>query len=117
MTAESRDIDHLELMIELIDAIDRRLDGHSRDDFLTDRDESDLTAFRLGHIGEAAGKLSREIRDRHPDIKWNSICGMRNIIVHNYGAIIPELLWKVSTQDLDALRAVCQMELKRLLPE
>ena len=42
---------------------------------------------------------------------------MRNIIVHNYGTTIPELLWKVSTQDLDALPTVCQMELKRLLPE
>lgn len=117
MATESRDIDHLELMVELVDAIVRRLGGHARDDFLTDRDEADLTAFRLGHIGEAAGKLSMEIRDRHPDIKWKSICGMRNIIVHNYGAIIPELLWKVSTQDLNALRAACQMELQRLLRE
>ena len=109
-----RDIDHLELIIQLIDAIGRRLGGHSRADFLVDRDESDLTAFRLGHIADAAGKLTNDIRLRQPHIKWNSISGMRNIIVHNYGAIIPELLWKVSTQDLDALRLVCQAELDRL---
>jgi hypothetical protein len=42
---------------------------------------------------------------------------MRNIIGHNYGAIIPKLLWKGSTQDLDARRTAGQMELKRLLPE
>ena len=117
MVSDSRDVAHLELIIQLIDAIDRRLGGRSRADFLIDEDEADLTAFRLGHIGEAAGKLSDEVLRRHPDINWRSISGMRNIIVHSYGAIIPELLWKVSTKDLDTLRLACRMELDRLLPK
>jgi len=116
MSSASRDIDHLELIIQLIDMIDLRLDGRSRDAFLQDRDEADLTAFRLGHIGEEAGKLSSEVRARHPEIRWGSISGMRNILVHNYGAIIPQLLWKVSTEDLDQLRGVCRSELERLAP-
>jgi uncharacterized protein with HEPN domain len=116
MAGQSRDIDHLELIIDLIGMIDRRLEGQVREDFLVDRDEADLTAFRLGHIGEATGKLSSEIRARHAEIRWGSISGMRNILVHNYGAIIPQLLWKVSTEDLDLLREVCRSELERLAP-
>jgi uncharacterized protein with HEPN domain len=109
-----RDIDHLELILKLIEAIDRRIALTSRASFETDQDEIDLTAFRLGHIGEAAHKLSADMQDRYPHIDWRSIYGMRNIIAHNYGAILPSLLWNVVARDLQILRSACVTELARL---
>ena len=38
---------------------------------------------------------------------------MRNIIVHDYGAIEPERLWAVFVNDIDPLVAVCERELSR----
>ena len=36
---------------------------------------------------------------------------MRNIIAHDYGAVVPELVWAVPGEKLDALRAACIAEL------
>lgn len=111
-----RDIDHLELILQLIDAIERRLTGLAQATFEVDQDEIDLTAFRLAHIGEAAHKLSEPIKNLHPQIDWRSIYGMRNVIAHNYGAILPSLLWNVVQHDLETLRSACRTELDRLTP-
>jgi uncharacterized protein with HEPN domain len=35
-------------------------------------------------IGEAAARLPEEIRSRAPDIPWEEIIGMRNIIAHGF---------------------------------
>nr|WP_047167955.1 HepT-like ribonuclease domain-containing protein [Sphingomonas sp. Y57] len=116
MDQSERDIDHLEQIIDLISAVQRRAAGLDRQTFENDRDESDLAAFRLAHIGEQSRKLSADIRDRHPEIDWRSIYGMRNVIAHDYGAILPRLLWKVIDKDLATLASICQAELDRLTP-
>ena len=108
-----RDEAHLELVLELILHIERRLDDMPFDRFIVDRDEVDLTAYRLAAIGEATNRLSPALKSRHPEIPWAAIYGMRNIIAHEYGAVIPSRVWNVTTDHLDALAAVCRDELKR----
>jgi uncharacterized protein with HEPN domain len=114
MDPNERDVDRLEQILELIAAVQRRTASLDRQTFEHDRDESDLAAFRLAHIGEQTKKLSAELRERHPQIDWRSIYGMRNVIAHDYGAILPRLLWKVIEKDLDNLASVCRAELERL---
>ena len=98
-----RDIDRLELILKLIEHLRRRLTAISRDDFLADQDEIDLTAFRLSVIGEATFKLDEAIKSRNGAVKWASIYGMRNIIVHDYEGIVAQRLWKVFVDELDLL--------------
>ena len=33
-------------------------------------------------IGEASRRLSNELRDKHPEIPWKKMVGMRNILTH-----------------------------------
>jgi len=33
-------------------------------------------------IGEAASRLSDEVREANPDIPWRSMIGMRNVLAH-----------------------------------
>ncbi len=35
-------------------------------------------------IGEASSRISKEFRKVHPEIPWEKIIGMRNILVHHY---------------------------------
>ena len=114
MGDETRDIDRLEQILDLIVAIRRRSAKLDRASFESDRDESDLAAFRLSHIGELSRKLSDDIHQRHAEIDWRSIYGMRNVIAHDYGAILPRLLWNVISKDLHILERACRMELERL---
>jgi uncharacterized protein with HEPN domain len=39
---------------------------------------------KIGVIGEAAGKVSQDLRNRYPEVEWSKIVGMRNILVHSY---------------------------------
>lgn len=38
-------------------------------------------------IGEAVGRLSDSLKERHPEIPWRQIAAMRNILVHDCFAI------------------------------
>lgn len=109
--ADPRDAARLELILELIDHIERRLKGMTLARFAQDRDEVDLTAYRLAAIGETTNRLSGGLKRRHSNIPWDAIYGMRNIIAHEYGAVIPERVWNVIGEPLDALATVCRLEL------
>lgn len=60
------------------------LKGKSRADF----DADDILRLGLTHlvqvIGEAAHRVSEEFREKHPEIPWRKIVGMRHRIVHDY---------------------------------
>lgn len=43
-------------------------------------------------IGEASRVLSATLRDRHPEVPWSNIIGMRNILAHNYFEIDLEIV-------------------------
>jgi len=45
-------------------------------------------------IGEAANRISPEMKDAHPDIPWGQMIGMRNIMVHRYDKIRQEIVWE-----------------------
>ncbi len=64
-------------------------------------------------VGEAASRVSRTLRDAHPEIPWRDIVGMRNRLVHDYRNIDLEVLWSVVTNELHPLVE----RLTSLLPE
>ena len=57
--------------------------GKTRQDY--DRDT--VLRLALTHliqvVGEAARRVSPSFRERHPQIPWDAIAGMRNKIVHD----------------------------------
>ena len=46
-------------------------------------------------IGEATKRLSQDFRNRHPEIPWNNMAGMRDIVAHHYDDIDFDVLWNV----------------------
>lgn len=64
-------------------------------------------------VGEAASRVSRTLRDAHPEIPWSDIVGMRNRLVHDYQNIDLEVLWSVVTTELRPLVE----RLSSLIPE
>ncbi len=54
-------------------------------------------------VGEAANKVSGDVRERNPDIPWREIIAMRNRIIHGYDAVDFDILWAVIRQDLPDL--------------
>lgn len=63
-------------------------------------------------IGEAASKLSAEMRTSTPQIPWSDITGMRHRLVHDYRDIDLVLVWRTVRENIPALID----ELRPLLP-
>ncbi len=58
-------------------------------------------------IGEAASAVSEETRRQLPDVPWQLMIGMRNVIVHAYWQIDHSELWRTVSDDLPrVLRAL-----------
>jgi uncharacterized protein with HEPN domain len=105
-----RDRERLETMLGVIADLDRRLSGMDFSTFAGDRDEIDLTAFRLSVIGENANKLSEGIKTRNPDLPWKGMYGLRNLISHEYSIIAPRFVW-AAAKELGPIRDMCRAEL------
>jgi len=48
-------------------------------------------------IGEAAKRISVVFKNIYPQIPWTAIVGQRNILAHEYGEVLIERIWRVST--------------------
>jgi len=44
----------------------------------------DAVLRNLEIIGEAAKNIPEEIRKKYPEIPWNRVVGLRNVVIHGY---------------------------------
>ena len=58
---------------------------------------------KLEIIGEAASKLSPEVKTGQPHIPWLDIVGMRNRLTHGYFDIDLDRVWDTVIVDLEPL--------------
>ena len=46
-------------------------------------------------IGEAARQMPKSFREKHSEISWREIVGLRNVIAHEYFGLDNEIIWDV----------------------
>jgi len=63
----------------------------------------DCIMFRLIQISENSDRLSENFKLNNNDISWREIKGMRNKIVHDYGAVDLTIINNVLTFDVPDL--------------
>lgn len=67
---------------------------------------------KLEVMGEAAGKVSTAFFAAHPDIPWKQMTGLRHRLVHDYGDVRLDIVWRVTRDMLPGLIA----SLRPLIP-
>jgi uncharacterized protein with HEPN domain len=67
---------------------------------------------QLEIMGEAAGKASKPFCAAHPEIPWKQMTGMRHRLIHDYGDVRIEIVWRVTKEILPGLVAT----LRPLIP-
>ncbi len=81
-------------------------------------DTDDLVRVYIAHnlqiLGEAAYKLSADLRSQYLEVPWPKILGLRHVLVHDYFRVDYEIVWGVVEADLPPLRAQLKAILKDL---
>ena len=97
MLPEKRDAGYLWDMREAAQHAREFTAGASYQQYLQDNKLRLAVERAVEIIGEAAARVSKQFRDAHPEIPWQMIISQRNVIVHEYGELEDELIWKVAT--------------------
>ena len=79
------------------------LDGIDRAGFLASDLLQSAVLQKLSIMGEAATRLTPDLRAAHPEVPWKPIIGFRNIAVHAYFTIDWERVWDTATIDVPVL--------------
>jgi uncharacterized protein with HEPN domain len=99
-------------IIEACGKVRRYVAGMTYDAFEADDLTHDAVIRNLEVIGEAAGKLPKEVTARAPKIPWRLICDMRNVLAHAYFGVSLKVVWDTATTQVDelekAVRALLQ---------
>ena len=96
----------LSLMLEAIQNIEDFMEGiDSADAFAGNKIACHATLYNLQCIGESVYKLSSDFISSHPEIDWQSIAGLRHVLVHDYYNVNLATVWEILQQDLPGLKA------------
>jgi uncharacterized protein with HEPN domain len=99
------DIVRLRHIVDALSAIIRFTAGRDRRDIDIDQMLSFAVLHAIQIVGEAAAKISPETRQRHSQVPWALIIGMRNRLVHAYFDVNHDILWTTATEAVPELLA------------
>jgi uncharacterized protein with HEPN domain len=103
MQLDPRDASYVWDMLDNATTVRRVAERITRAQLLGDRESQLVLERALEIIGEAAGRVSQPFRVAHPEIPWARIVGLRNVIVHEYGDVNYDIIWRIATRDVPAL--------------
>ena len=81
---------------------------HTQDNFEAKWIEQDAIIRNLEIIGEAAVHISDELKHNYPDVSWQEIRGIRNIVTHQYFGVELNEIWSTVVYDIPFLKKQIQ---------
>jgi uncharacterized protein with HEPN domain len=95
----------VEDILECIGRIEHYVAGLQLDAFKASQITVDATVRNLEVIGEASRNIPEDVKEAHPELEWAKIVGLRNRVVHEYFGVDLDIIWRIITDELPALKA------------
>ncbi|MEK6913100.1 MAG: DUF86 domain-containing protein [Nanoarchaeota archaeon] len=99
-------------ILESIEKIENFMRGIPKKDFLKNEEKQSAVIREIEVVGEAVKNLPESFRKKFPEISWNKIAGMRDIVIHSYFKVDLDAVWNVVQEDLPDLKNKIEKILK-----
>lgn len=87
-----------------MESIERFVGDMTLEELKADEKTSSAVIRKFEIIGEAAKHIPPKIRDKHKDIQWKSMAGMRDRLIHAYFGIDYNLVWSAIKTEIPNLK-------------
>ena len=94
---------YLQHILDAVRTIEGYLTGVDEEKFLATGLLQDGIIRQIQIIGEAAKRVSRDIRDQNGSVPWSDIAGMRDKLVHDYFGVDFGMVWVTANEDMPKL--------------
>ncbi len=104
MKSKLGDKARLEHILEAIDDIEGFVKDINFENFINNPLYTSAVVRQFEIIGEAANKISNDLRDKFSEVDWKGISGFRNILIHEYYEVDYILVWNIIEAKLPELK-------------
>lgn len=74
------------------------------DEFLESPTSLDATLFQFQQLGELAGKVPQEVKEKYKNIDFRIIYGLRNVVVHDYAGVNYDVIYDTAKDEISELK-------------
>ena len=98
-----REISILTKIIEEATTVSNILLGLDEQAFLANDEKIRATCMTLINIGELIKNLDFEFRQKHPNIPWKDMAGLRDVAAHGYFALRMNDIWIYASEEIPVI--------------
>jgi uncharacterized protein with HEPN domain len=91
-------------IINAMSSIEEFVQGMSFEEFANDDKTFSAVVRKFEVIGEATKNIPDSVREKYCYIPWNSMAGMRDILIHAYFGIDYELVWESIKNEIPRIK-------------
>ncbi len=95
-------------ILKFCSKIERYIEGLTKEIFEKREMVIDAVLRNLELVGEASNRLTKEFQDKHSNIPWKKLIGLRNIVIHAYSDVDLDIIWDIITKNIPGTRKSIQ---------
>ena len=96
----ARTKERLKLILMFANRIKNDMETISLENFLVNYEKQDAVLYRFGQIGEIASKISDDEQEKHAEIFWQQMIGLRHRLFHDYGVIDLAKIYEITQEPI-----------------
>jgi uncharacterized protein with HEPN domain len=107
--SKGRDVsDYIDDIMTAVTDVEQFVLNMTYEAFAADKKTINAVIRSLEVLGEATKRIPFSIRKKHPDVPWNKMAGMRDVLIHDYMGVDLKTVWKVATERLPELKLLLE---------